>query len=168
MEMTAVAQNAYYHLAESYLKTDKKQQALNAFKKASEMEFDAKIQEDAYLNYAKLSYEIGNPYQSVPEIMNAYLAKYPNTSYKQEINTLLISSYITSKNYKEALVLLEKSKSPENKLAYQKVTFYRGLELYTDGDYQGAYSLFKKSLQKIKTQNFQQELHFGKQKQNII
>ena len=91
----AVAQNAYYHLAESYLKTDKKQQALNAFKKASEMEFDAKIQEDAYLNYAKLSYEIGNPYQSVPEIMNAYLAKYPNTSYKQEINTLLISSYIT-------------------------------------------------------------------------
>ena len=141
-----VAQNAYYHLAESYLKTDKKQQALNAFKTASEMTFDLKIQEDAYLNYAKLSYEIGNPYQSVPEILNAYLSKYPNTSYKQEINTLLISSYITSKNYKEALVLLEKNKSPENKLAYQKVMFFRGLELYTDGDYKGAYSLFKKSM----------------------
>jgi TolA-binding protein len=141
-----VAQNAYYHLAESYLKTDKKQQALNAFKTASEMTFDLKIQEDAYLNYAKLSYEIGNPYQSVPEIMNTYLSKYPNTSYKQEINTLLISSYITSKNYKEALVLLEKNKSPENKLAYQKVMFFRGLELYTDVDYKGAYSLFKKSM----------------------
>ena len=133
-----VAQNAYYHLAESYLKTDKKQQALNAFKTASEMEFDLKIQEDAYLNYAKLSYEIGNPYKSVPEVMNDYMAKYPNTPYKSEINTLLISSYITSKNYKEALVLLEKNKSPENKLAYQKVTFYRGLELYTDGDFKGA------------------------------
>lgn len=158
----AVAQNAYYHLAESYLKTDKKQQALNAFKTASEMEFDAKIQEDAYLNYAKLSYEIGNPYQSVPEIMNAYLAKYPNTSYKQEINTLLISSYITSKNYKEALILLEKNKSPENKLAYQKVTFYRGLELYTDGDFKGAYSLFKKSIAENKDAKFLARATFWK------
>ena len=158
----AVAQNAYYHLAESYLKTDKKQQALNAFKTASEMEFDAKIQEDAYLNYAKLSYEIGNPYQSVPEIMNAYLAKYPNSSYKQEINTLLISSYITSKNYKEALSLLEKNKSPENKLAYQKVTFYRGLELYTDGDFKGAYSLFKKSIAENKDAKFSARAIFWK------
>ncbi|MFI0426083.1 MAG: tetratricopeptide repeat protein [Flavobacterium sp.] len=157
-----VAQNAYYHLAESYLKTDKKQQALNAFKTASEMEFDAKIQEDAYLNYAKLSYEIGNPYQSVPEIMNAYLAKYPNSSYKQEINTLLISSYITSKNYKEALSLLEKNKSPENKLAYQKVTFYRGLELYTDGDFKGAYSLFKKSIAENKDAKFSARAIFWK------
>lgn len=158
----AVAQNAYYHLAESYLKTDKKQQALNAFKTASEMEFDLKIQEDAYLNYAKLSYEIGNPYKSVPEVLNAYVAKYPNTPYKSEINTLLISSYITSKNYKEALVLLEKSKTPENKLAYQKVTFYRGLELYTDGDYKGAYSLFKKSITENKDAKFTARATFWK------
>ena len=158
----SVAQNAYYHLAESYLKTDKKQQALNAFKTASEMEFDLKIQEDAYLNYAKLSYEIGNPYKSVPEVMNAYLAKYPNTPYKSEINTLLISSYITSKNYKEALSLLEKNKSPENKLAYQKVTFYRGLELYADGDYKGAYALFKKSLAENKDAKFTARATFWK------
>ena len=141
-----VAHNAYYHLAESYLKTDKKQQALNAFKTASEMEFEPKIQEDAYLNYAKLSYELGNPYQSVPEVLNGYLAKYPNSSYKQEINNLLINSYITSKNYTEALSLLEKNKTAENRLAYQKVAFYRGLELYTDGNYSGAFDLFKKSI----------------------
>jgi len=157
-----VAQNAYYHLGESYLKTDKKQQALNAFKTASEMEFEKKIQEDAFLNYAKLSYEIGNPYQSVPQVLNSYLAKYPNTSYKQEINTLLISSYITSKNYKEALVLLEKNKGPENKLAYQKVAFYRGLELYTDGDYKGAYDLFKKSIAERQDAKFSSRATFWK------
>ncbi len=110
----AVAQNAYYHLAECYLRTDKKNQALTAFKAASEMEFDLKIQEDAYLNYAKLSYEIGNSFKSTPEVLQAYLTKYPNSSYKQEINNLLISSYITSKNYKDALVLLEKNKFLEN------------------------------------------------------
>lgn len=142
----SVAQNAYYHLGESYLKTNKKQQALNAFKNASEMEFDAKIQEDAYLNYAKLSYEIGNPYQSVPGVLGAFLDKYPASPFKAEVQNLLINSYITSKNYKEALVLLEKNKSPENRLAYQKVTFYRGMEQYTDGDFQGALRLFKKSI----------------------
>lgn len=141
-----VAQNAYYHLGESYLKTNKKQQALNAFKNASEMEFDAKIQEDAYLNYAKISYEIGNPYQSVPGVLSAFLDKYPSTPFKQEIQNLLINSYITSKNYKEALTLLEKNRSAENRAAYQKVTFYRGMELFTDGNYQEALALFKKSL----------------------
>ena len=141
-----VAQNAYYHLGESYLKTNKKQQALNAFKSASEMEFDLKIQEDAYLNYAKLSYEIGNSYQSIPSILSAFLEKYPTNANNPEIETLLINSYITSKNYKEALILLEKNKSFTNKQAYQKVTFYRGIELYTDGNYSDALAMFKKSI----------------------
>ena len=124
----SVAQNAYYHLGESYLKTNKKLQALNAFKNASEMSFDTQIQEDAALNYAKVSYEIGNSYQAVPDVLNAFIQKYPKSPAKLEIENLLIDSYITSKNYQGALDLLEKNKS-SNKVAYQKVTFYRGLEL---------------------------------------
>ena len=157
-----VAQNGYYHLGESYLKTDKKQQALNAFKNASEMEFDKKIQEDANLNYAKLSYEIGNSYQSVPDVLSSFLNKYPTSASKEEIEGLLINSYITSKNYKEALVLLEKNKSPAFKVAYQKVTFYRGLELYTDGDYQEALKMFKKSAEQQKDQKFTARATFWK------
>lgn len=157
-----VAQNAYYHLGESYLKTGRKQQALNAFKNASEMDFDAKIQEDAYLNYAKLSYEIGNPYQSVPEVLNAFLEKYPATPFKQEVQTLLINSYITSKNYKEALALLEKDRSAQNRQAYQKVAFYRGMELYTDGNYQEALSLFKKSIAEQRDPRFTARATFWK------
>jgi tetratricopeptide (TPR) repeat protein len=157
-----VAQNAYYHLGESYMKTDKKQQALNAFKIASEMDFDKKIQEDAHLNYAKISYEIGNSYQSVPDVLATFLNKYPNSSSKTEIETLLINSYITSKNYKEALTLLEKNKSPENRLAYQKVTFYRGLEFYTDGNYQDAQKMFKASIGVQKDAKFSARATFWK------
>ena len=94
----STAQNAYYHLAESYLKLDKKQEALNAFKNASEMEFDAKIKEDSGLNYAKLSYEIGNAYKPTPTVISDYLKEYPKTQAKEELQTLLIDSYITSKN----------------------------------------------------------------------
>ncbi len=157
-----VAQNAYYHLGESYLNLDKKQQALNAFKNASEMEFDAAIQEDASLNYAKLSYEIGNSYQSTPAVLTGFIKKYPNNANKSEIERLLIDSYISSKNYKEALVLLEKNKAPENKLAYQKVTFYRGLELYTDRKYQEAAAMFEKSLDQQKDAKFSARATFWK------
>ena len=157
-----VAQNGYYHLGECYLKTDKKLQALNAFKNASEMVFDLKLQEDAAFNYAKLSYEIGNSYQSVPDVLSSFITKYPKNANNPEIEKLLINSYISSKNYKGALVLLDKNKSPENKPAYQKVTFYRGIELYTDGSYKEALAMFKKSIAEPQDKTFSAKATFWK------
>jgi len=150
----SVAQNGYYHLAESYIKLDQKQQALNAFKNASEMDFSLEIQEDACLNYAKLSYEIGNSYISVPQVLLSFIKKYPENQNSELINDLLIDSYITSKNYGEAMILLENNKSYENKLAYQKVAFYRGIELYNSGDYQGATGFFNKSIKEPYDRSF--------------
>jgi len=43
----AVSQNAYYHLAECYLNSELKTEALNAFRNASQMEYDADIKKDA-------------------------------------------------------------------------------------------------------------------------
>ena len=146
----SVAQNAYYHLGESYINLEKKQEALNAFRNASQMDYDLKIQEDAWLNYAKISYDIGNPYQSVPQVLTSYLDTYPETSYKEEIETLLIDSYITSKNYKEAIKLLENKRSFENRVAYQKVAFYRGIEVYNESNYDEAKALFDKSIKEAK------------------
>ncbi len=162
----SVAQNAYYHLGESYVNVDKKQEALNAFRNASEMDFDEKIQEDAWLNYAKISYEIGNPYQSVPQVLSGYLKKYPNTSYKEEIETLLIDSYITSKNYKEALKLLKGKNSFENKVAYQKVAFYRGIELYNEQQFLEARDLFDRSINEPRDENYTTRATFWKAETN--
>jgi TolA-binding protein len=163
-----VAQNAYYHLGESYLKTDKKQQALHAFKNASEMSFELKIQEDAFLNYAKLSYDIGNSYQSIPDILSAFIAKYPNSSSKETIETLLINSFVSSKNYKGALELLEKNNAFSNKLIYQKVTFYRGLELFTDSSYQDALAMFNKSIGTGVVSKFSSRATFWKAESEFI
>lgn len=142
----SVAQNAYYHLAESYINLDRKQEALNAFKNASEMDFDQDIKEDAALNYAKLSYDIGNSYKSIPEVLTEFLDHYPNSSAKGEVQELLVNSYITSKNYKKAMQLLENSRSFKDKEVYQKVAFYRGIELYDQEDYQSAKKAFEKSI----------------------
>ncbi|MBD0830551.1 tetratricopeptide repeat protein [Aestuariibaculum sediminum] len=158
----SIAQNAYYHLGESYIKLDKKQEALNAFRNASQMDFDVKIQEDAFLNYAKISYEIGNAYQSAPQVLTGYLDKYPKSAHRDEIETLLIDSYITSKNYKEALRLLEGKNSFENKVAYQKVAFYRGLELYNESLFLEANNMFEASLKEPRDPNYTARATFWK------
>ena len=142
----AVAQNAYYHLAQSYLKDDKKQQALNAFKNASEMDFNPEIKADAALNYAKLSYEIGNSYASTPQVLMNYLEAYPDSPAKEEINELLINSFITSKNYEEAMRLLKGNRNFQNNVVYQQVAFYRGLELFEEGKYREAKEYFDLAL----------------------
>lgn len=157
-----VAQNAYYHLGLSYLNTGKKQEALNAFKNASEMDFNAQIQEDAALNYAKVSYDIGNAYQTVPGVLLDFLKKYPNNSSRSEIEKLLVDSYISTKNYKEALSLLEKNRSAENKAAYQKVLFYRGVELFNESNYTEAGKMFKNAISEQKTPEFTARATFWK------
>ena len=129
----AVAQNAYYHLAECYLNTELKTEALNAFRNASQMDYDNDIKKDAWLNYAKLSYEIGNPYKNVPDVLQEYLDTYPKSEAIDEINELLISAYITSKDYEGALLALKNKKDANNKEVYQKVALYRGIQLFNEG-----------------------------------
>ncbi|MEK6154614.1 tetratricopeptide repeat protein [Flavobacteriaceae bacterium 3-367] len=142
----SVSQNAYYHLAECYLKLDKKQEALNAFRNASQMDFGPEIQKDAFLNYARLSYEIGNPYEGVPQVLTSYLKQYPNDEHSEEMQELLVDSYITSKNFQGAMTLLEENKNYASKETYQKVAFYRGVELFLDNNYAAAQESFGKSL----------------------
>ncbi len=141
----SVAQNAYYHLADSYLKTNQKLKALNAFKKVSEMSFDKKMQEDAFYNYAKLGYELGNPFENSSKVIQKYLKKYPKSLYKSELEELLVNSYLTSNNFENAIKILEKNKQTNSK-TYQKAAYYRGLELLNEGDYAQAINMFDKVL----------------------
>jgi len=146
-EKNTVSQNAYYHLAKSYLHLEKKSEALNAFKSASEMDFDAKIKEDASLNYAKLSYEEGNPYKSVAVVLQEFLATYPKSSHYQEINKLIITSYLYQQDYKGALTYLAKKKTDKNKALSKEISFYRGIQLFNQNKLQESYSFFTNATQ---------------------
>ncbi len=142
----AVAQNAYYHLADSYVKLGLKPQALNAFKNAYEMPFNAEIRKDAGYNYAKLSYDIGNSYESVPSVLRTYLVKYPNSNNREELSSLLIDSYVSTKNYKEALELLSIDNSQNNNGVFQEVSYLYGLELFKSNNYKQAITYFDKAI----------------------
>jgi len=144
----AVAQNAYYHLAQSYIKSDKKPQALNAFKNAMEMNFDKTIQKNAFYNYALLSYDIGNSYESVPIVLNRFLETYPEAEENDNIKSLLVDAYLTSKNYEEAISLLKNSRQYDNQIIWQKANYYYGIELFRENKYRDALTYFNEATSK--------------------
>lgn len=141
-EENNVSQNAYYNLGECYMYLEKKSEALNAFKKASEMDFNLKVKEDAALNYAKLSYEEGNPYKSVAEILQDFLKAYPKSPSYEEINGLVVTSYLHQQDYVGALNYLAKEKSPQNKELTYEVSYYRAVQLFSENKLREAIPFF--------------------------
>ncbi|MEQ6125367.1 tetratricopeptide repeat protein [Pseudotenacibaculum sp. MALMAid0570] len=135
-EKNNVSQKAYYNLGECYLYLEKKSEALNAFKSASEMNFDLKVKEDAALNYAKLSYEEGNPYKSVAEVLQDFLRTYPKNPSYNEINGLVVTSYLYQQDYQGALDYLAKNKSKQNEELTYEVSYYRGIQLFNENKVQ--------------------------------
>ena len=97
----SLAQNAYYHLADCFIKTNNKQSARNAFQAASKMDFNAEIKETSLFNYGKLSAELN--FQ--PVAINAFrdfLKQYPQSKNADEANELVARLYLTTRNYKDA------------------------------------------------------------------
>lgn len=145
----ALAQNAYYHLADCYIKTNEKEKAKMAYDAASKLSFDEKIRENALFNYAKLTYELSySPFNETIKAFDKYIETYPNSEHNSEAYRILSEVYMVTKNYKDAISSIEKIKvkTPAILKAYQRVTFYRGLELFNNLAYQQAIGYFDQSL----------------------
>jgi len=152
----SLAQNAHYHLADSYLKTNQKEFAANEFYAAYMLPFNPQITEDALFNYAKLSMESKyNPYNKAIPLLEQYIADYPNSSRSDEAYGYIFELVLTTKNYKQALVWFEKikNKTPEQLKEYQKISFYRGIEFFNQNKFSEAIKYFtqSQSIGKIKS-----------------
>jgi TolA-binding protein len=142
-----LAQNAYYHLGDCYVREGNKSDALTAFKAASERGSNAKIHEDALFNYAKLNYELSNPYGSAIQAFQDFLKKYPNSVKKADANRYLANLYLTTKDYDNALIALNNTglATEEMREAYQKVSYFRGVQHYNASKLEEARKLFVQS-----------------------
>lgn len=147
-EKDTTSQFANYHLAECYLKTDQKQSALLAFDRSYKLGFDQQITELSLFNYAKLSYELNRP-DALKDLVK-FVNDYAESPYVDEAKTFLSTLLMSTRNYKEAIRIIESIKKPseDNLTAYQRVLYYRAEELYLNNDYTGSEELFKKSMQK--------------------
>lgn len=144
-----MAQNAYYHLADCNIKLDEKEKAKLAYNAASEFDFNEKIKEDALFNYAKLTYELSySPFNETIKAFDNYISLYPSSERNAEAYRILTEVYMVTKNYKDAITSIEKIevKTPAVLRAYQRVTFFRGLELFNNLAYNQAIEFFDISL----------------------
>jgi TolA-binding protein len=144
-----LGQNASYYLADCYIKTNDKTRARLAFQSASGMTFDPVIRQDALFNYALLTFELSNdPFNEAIRAFQEFIDQYPGSKRIDEAYRYLIQSFLNARNYRLALESLEKTelKSDDLKTAYQKIAFYRGVELYNNFEYTNAAIHFDKSL----------------------
>jgi TolA-binding protein len=141
------SQNGNYTLGDVFLKMGNKQNARSAYFAASKLDFDKQLQEDALYEYSKLSYELDFNQQALAAT-RLYLTNYPNSRRNNEMKVLLGEELLNSHNYKEAVDILEPipNKTASAQAAYQKVTYYRGLEFYNEGAFENAIGIFLRSL----------------------
>ncbi len=139
-----LGQNAMYILADCMIKNNDKASARNAFKSASKMNYDETVKAEALYNYGKLSYELNYDREAI----NALQMVRATSPYHQEAQTMLSALFLNTRDYDNTMKIIEAmpSKTPQIRETYQKVAYYKGVQLYNDGDTEGAEIFFNKSL----------------------
>lgn len=144
-----LSQNIWNVLGDCYLKKDDKKRAQLAFGEASKLNFDRKIKEESLFNYAKLTYELAySPFGEAIASFQEYIDLYPGSERIQEVYDYLVATYLQMKNYKAALASLDKITKKDSRLeeAYQRVAFFRGMELFKNIEIEASIDMFDKSL----------------------
>ena len=144
-----LSQNIWDILGDCYLQKGDKTRSRLAFGEASVMNFDKKIKEESLYNFAKLTYETAYaPFGEAIAAFQEYIDLYPGSKRIQEVYDYLVGTFMQIKNYKAALAALDKIGNKDSRLeeAYQKVAFFRGLELFKNLEIEASVSMFDKSL----------------------
>ncbi len=145
-----LSQNIWFVLGDCYLKQGDKKRAQFAFGQASKMDFDKKLKEESLFNFAKLTYETSSsPFGEAIAAFQEYIELYPGSDKIEEAYNYLVATFTEMRNYSAALTALDKIRNKDSRLeaAYQRVAFFRGLELFNNMEIEQSISLFNRSLQ---------------------
>ena len=132
----SLGQIANYHLGYSYIKTRNKIAAMAAFKDASEFDYDKKIAEDAYFNYAKLAFDLNDD----SSVFEAYMQKYPALHKDDKINSYIAVSALHKKDYAAAIEAYDKIDELNQNMQdnFMKANYLRAVQLMENGAYRSA------------------------------
>ncbi|MBN3033987.1 MAG: tetratricopeptide repeat protein [Bacteroidales bacterium] len=143
-----IAQYAYYYLGDCYLQTGKRQFAGNAFMSSFKLGYDQDIREDALFLQAQLAYELSfDPYSEAIKSLKQYLNEYPDSPRNDEAYQFLYDIAISTGNYTEALLALErmKEKGQDHAKKLQKALYFKGVDLFHQQQFKEAADTFIQS-----------------------
>ena len=144
-----LSQNIWFVLGDCYLQKGDKKRAQFAFGQSSKLSFNSKLKEEALFNFAKLTYETtSSPFGEAISAFQEYIDLYPGSDKIEEAYNYLVATFTEVKNYKAALLSLDKIRNKDSRLeeAYQRVAFFRGLELFKNMEVEQSIDFFDKSL----------------------
>lgn len=137
----SIGQIASYNLGYSYIQIKDKVSAMNAFKEASALGYDSKIEEDALFNYAKLAYDLNNDISGI----ETYLKKYTAKDKADMIYGYMAVAALRSRDYEAAVDAFDKIDELDVNMRsnYMKSNYLRANQLIRQGSYRNAVPCLK-------------------------
>ena len=145
-----IAQNAYYQLGACYMKLNKKSEALTAFRASYQLGFSTSLNEVAQYQYAKLSYDVGNPFEAAVAALGRFITNFPRSTYVTEIKSLLVEAYVQTNDFEAALSMIEAQPQLASKKVLQQVTFLKAMDLIRLRAYDAALDYLDRSYESSK------------------
>jgi len=139
----SLGQNSMYLLATSYLKTNNKIGAKNAFLLCATKSQNLAQKEIALFNYAKLSIEL-KEYSVALQSVEKFTQAYPNSVYRNEAKSLYVTALAYSNDFNKAYDAYQKMDTLDESLLklYPNILFGKAALLINDGQNEKAYELF--------------------------
>ena len=136
-------------LGQSYLKLNDTQNAVMAFAAAARSGFDPAISEEALYNYVMIrNRDGGSAFGEAITASQQFLTEYPQSKYTDEVNSVLATTLLASKNYSTALAAINNIKSPGKQIldAKQVILYQLGVQNFIDKKYDLAASDFNAAI----------------------
>lgn len=149
-QQDAMTQNACLHIGLSGLQLKERNQTRMAFERASLMNFDPAIREQALYNYALCLHETSySPFAESVIVFERFLNEYPHSKYADKVNNYLVEVYLNTHSYEAALRSIAKISNPGPRIleAKQKLLFRMGTQLFAQAHFPEAADFFSQSLQ---------------------
>lgn len=139
----SLGQIANYNMGYAYIQTKNKVAALQSFKDASELEYDPRLTEDAFYNYAKLSFDLNND----NDVFNKYLEKYSNKVKGDAVYAYMALSSLYDRDYAGAVAAYNNIEvlDEDMKGNYMKANYLRAEQLISNGSWRNAIPCLKAS-----------------------
>lgn len=137
----SVGQVAQYQLGDSYIHLGNKVAAIDAFKAAAALDFDQNLKEDAFFNYAKLSFDVNTDVKPFKD----YIARYNISKKGEVIYSYMAITALASRDYAAAVEAYDNIETldSDQKRNYIKANFLRADQLRRQGSYKEAAKYLK-------------------------
>ena len=137
----SIGQIASYQMGYSYIQTKNKVSAMDAFKEASELDYDARIREDALFNYAKLAFDLNHD----PSVFKDYLRRYKDSGRNDQIYDYIAVASLFNRDYAGAVNAYDNIEvlTPSMKSNYMKANYLRAEQLISNGSWRDAIPCLK-------------------------